>query len=173
MKKYFVSLRKIEPTAMEGYLEDMAEQGYELKPLGESGFFSFEFDEAEKKKVRFVVDITAMDKAAYFQNALDAGWEYMGKTGNCYVWRQEYEEKRPKNFADKVCRQRHCFRMGIGFGIAAFILFSAAIAFIWGCLYEHKFGIHDHIFMYITEAIFELAIAAYFAWGAKRLLDKS
>lgn len=173
MKKYFVSLKKIVPSEMEYYLEEMAANGMMLKNLGEMGFFYFEFEEDIPQKCKYVVDISSLPKRLYIETLVDKGWEYMGKTGNCYVWRQVYEDKRPEDFVDHACRRNHCLRMGIGFAFMACVCVLLALALVWGCMVEHRYATAVHVPLYLSEAFIQLPMAYYFGWAAKRLLAKA
>jgi hypothetical protein len=170
VKKWLVALKKIVPTEMERYLEEMAAEGYQLRSVGEMGLFYFEFDETENKKSKYVVDISALPKVSYMETLLKKEWEYLGKTGNCYIWRKNYEDKRPEDFADKICRKKHCFRLGLIFSLFALLIGILMCALGWGIMFELRQGIKDHVLAYAIEIVLQIPFLIYFIWGARKLL---
>lgn len=107
-KEWFVSLKHMQPSELEYYLEEQAANGYILKKLGELAPFYYEFEEGEKTKTKFVVDKTALAKDMYVETLLGQGWELMGTVGPFYLWRQDYTDKRPKDFTDNAIRSKAC-----------------------------------------------------------------
>ena len=99
-KIIFASLRHIVPSDMEEYLENMQAKGFELRSLADGSLFYFPFGEAETGKAKYAVDSTGLSKALYMQMLIDKGWEYLGRSMNCYIWRKKYKgtgKKRKKN----------------------------------------------------------------------------
>jgi len=172
IRKWGVSLKKIVPSELEFYLENMAAEGYMLKNVGETGIFYFEFEEGLAQKAKYVVDISALPKVTYVGTLIDKGWEYLGKTGNCYIWRMVYEDKRPADFTDKICRRRHCFRLGIFFTLLAFLSLFLMGSLAWGILVEHRNGINVHSWAYAVELVTQIPIVTYSIWAARKLLGE-
>lgn len=173
MKKWLAALKYIKPGDMEDFLESSSREGIHLKMIGQAGLFYFEFEEGEPRKYRYVVDISALPKALYLQTLIEEGWEYMGKTGNCYVWRMEYEEKRPKSFADKICLRKHCNRLAIVALLAMLLCLGAAGALIYSAVLEYRYydGYTVRFIMYLVEALINLPLAVYFFWAGGKLLS--
>lgn len=171
IKEWFVSLKYIVPSEMEYYLEEKAAEGYMLKEVGQMGLFYFEFQEDKVQKCKYVVDISALPKTLYMSTLIDKGWEYLGKTGNCYIWRKCYENERPDDFADYSCRKKHCLRFGLAMLLIAIILLAAIGYLIWGIYMEKKYGVNTHIITYIVEAVIDLPFALLFGNMARKLLN--
>ena len=108
-KEWFVSVKHMQPSELEYYLEAQAANGYILKKLGELAPFYYEFEEGEKTKTKFVVDKTALAKDMYVDTLTGKGWELMGTVGPFYLWRQDYTDKRPKDFTDSAIRGKGYF----------------------------------------------------------------
>ena len=89
--KYFAAFKHIAPSDMEYYLEEMASDGYILTPLAQSGLFFLKFTESRGERVKYVVDVTGLQKHMYMKTLIDKGWEYMGQVMNCHVWKMAYE----------------------------------------------------------------------------------
>ena len=131
-KKMFTALKYIVPSEMEGFLEEMSVDGKILRPVGEGGLFYFEFVEEKAQKARFIVDRSTMDKVLYMQTAIDKGWEYMGKSFNCYIWRKCYEgSARPEALTDQSGVQKHCLRQGIVMTAMALVCLALAVAILY------------------------------------------
>ncbi|MBQ8262171.1 MAG: DUF2812 domain-containing protein [Lachnospiraceae bacterium] len=170
MKKALAALRYIVPSDMEYFLEEQAAEGWKLEHLGEMSLFYFSFEEGPGETAKFIVDVTALPKAVYLQTGIERGWEFMGKTGNCYVWRQVYKDKRPEDFTDKACRKKHCTRMGVGALLFALLCLGAAIALFYGAYIDVTMGESKHCIAYIVEGILQLPLVAYLSWAAHKLL---
>ena len=127
-KEWFVSVKHMQPSELEYYLEAQAANGYILKKLGELAPFYYEFEEGEKTKTKFVVDKTALAKDMYVDTLTGKGWELMGTVGPFYLWRQDYTDKRPKDFTDSAIRGKACKALSIGALIITLI--SACILFL-------------------------------------------
>lgn len=121
-KEWFVSVKHMQPSELEYYLEAQAANGYILKKLGELAPFYYEFEEGEKTKTKFVVDKTALAKDMYVDTLTGKGWELMGTVGPFYLWRQDYTDKRPKDFTDSAIRGKACKALSIGALIITLIL---------------------------------------------------
>ncbi len=170
MKKWFAVCRYVKPDSLEEALENYSRDGFHLMPLGEMSFFYYEFVQAEPVKYRYIVDVSALPKVQYMQTGIEQGWEYLGKTGNCHVWRKPYEERRPESFADKACRRRHCIRVGIAALLAMLICIGGAAALIYGAILERRLGFDRYYIKYIVEAIPLVPLGIYFGWAARKLL---
>lgn len=171
VKEWFVALKYIVPSDMEYYLEEKAAQGYMLKDVGETGILYFEFVEQMSEKCKYVVDFTSLPKSMYMESVMEKGWEYLGKSNNCYIWRKCYKDERPEDFADLVSRKKYCFRMGLGMAIIAFLFLAVIIALVWAIFWEKKQGVDTHMVAYIVEAILNLPFVIYFGLLAKKLFS--
>lgn len=170
MKKWFAACRYVKPDSLEEALENYSRDGFHLTTLGEMSFFYYEFVQSEPIKYRYVVDVSALPKVQYMQTGIEQGWEYLGKTGNCHVWRKAYEERRPGSFADKACRRKHCIRVGIAALAAMLFCIGSAAALIYGAIQEYRYGVGRYYISYIVEAFPLVPLAAYFGWAANKLL---
>ena len=171
-KDWFAALKHPVPADMEYYLEEKASQGLMLCPVGEKGFFYFEFIEDEPQKCKYMVDISKLPKSLYMETMIDNGWSYLGKSGNCYIWRQSYEDVRPKDLSDKVCKQNHCRNLGLIMLFLAILCTVAAGALIWGFIYEIQMEAVKRHYTYIVEAVLQVPLFLYFWWAAHRLLTE-
>ena len=170
VKNWFASLKYIVPTDMEYFLEEKAAEGYMLQEVGSMGLFYFEFVEEMSQKCKYVVDVTRLPKSLYMETVMEKDWEYMGRTGNCYIWRQRYTDSRPEDFADQSTRKKYCLRMGLLMLLLCVIFLGAIGALIWGVYFEHTKGFAVHTAAYIVESVLNLPFAIYFGYQAKRLL---
>lgn len=171
IKEWFVSLKHIVPSDMEYYLEEKAAQGYMLQEVGETGMFYFEFAEQMAEKCKYVVDITSLPKTMYMQSVIEKGWEYLGKSGNCYIWRKCYKDERPEDFADLEARKKYCKRMGIGMAIITFLFLAATIGLIWALFWENSRDQLIHLIPYTTEAVINLPFIICFGIITKNLFS--
>ncbi len=162
VKKYFVSLKHIAPSDLEYYLEEMASSGYALKPFTESGLIYFEFEEVRTERVRYVVDITGLQKQFYMGSLLDRGWEYLGQSFNCHIWRKGYVNgKRPEDFADNDFIRKHCIRLGIAFALLSAlvaVLIAGYAYLIWKAGSAHKIGLHELVYGVLTLVHLPIAL---------------
>ena len=170
-KKMFTALKYIVPSEMETYLEEMSMDGKILRPVGDGGLFYFEFTEEKAQKTRFIVDRSSMPKVSYMQAAIDKGWDYMGKSFNCYIWRKNYEDSnRPEAFTDQVSVQKHCLRQGLVMTAMALVFLALAAAIIY-CLHSERLkGINTHTVQYVEMLVTQLPFILYFAWAGRKLL---
>lgn len=170
-KAWLIPIKYPIPEDLEYYLEEMAAEGYILQPLGEKSLFFYEFEEGKRQKTKYMVDKSTMPMDVYTKMMLDRGWEYMGKSGNCVVWRQDYDEKRPEDCSDKFCKNRHTKNMGIIFLIIALLFVITAGALGYGFYYEKKMNAEYLHYGYILQAVLHLPFAIYFGIKAKKCLD--
>ena len=170
-KKMFAALKYIVPSEMETYLEEMSADGKILRPVGEGGLFYFEFTEEKAQKTRFIVDHSPMSKVLYMQTAIDKGWDYMGKSFNCYIWRKNYEDcNRPEAFTDQPGVQKHCLRQGLVMAAMALVCLALAVAIIYFIQAERRQGINDHTVQYAVMLATQLPFIIYFGWAGRKLL---
>ena len=173
-KKFFAALRYIVPSEMETYLEEMSANGQILRPVGESGLFYFELIEEKPQKTRFIVDHSGMSKVAYMQTAVDSGWDYMGKSFNCEIWRKNYEDSnRPPAFTDQEGVQKHCLRQGLVMAAMALVCLALAVAIVYFMREERLQGISAHTVQYAIMLITQLPFILYFAWAGRKLLAEA
>ncbi len=174
-KRILASMRYIVPSEMEYFLEDMADGGLRLQDLGQAGLFYFSFIEEKAKKSCFVVDISGMPKTDYIGSLTEKGWELMGRSFNCYIWRKDYGEQRPEDFSDKLCLRRHCLRQGIAFLLFG-ILSLAVCCLAFAMLYrEHKLGLSlpAHDMAYTLIGLTQVPLFSWFLWAGVKLLKEA
>lgn len=170
MKKWFAALRYIKPVEMEEFLENSSRDGLNLERLNSLGLFYFSFEKSIPKKYRYVVDISDLPKALYMETLLEDGWEYLGNTLNCHIWRKEYGDRRPEDFADKTCRRKHMIRMGILLLLVFLFMLGAAVALVYGAFNMKKNGMPEYFYRYLVQALFQVPVILYLGWAAKKLL---
>lgn len=171
VNKFFASLKYIIPSDMEYFLEESSAEGLKLLDLGQSSVFAMKFQEAKPEKVKYAVDCTGLSKSLYMQTILDKGWEYMGTTLNCYVWRKPYEgNERPEDFTDKNAIAKHCLKQGIVFAVVALILIVLYALMIIELVAEFKMGKTEHIPAYCVIMTVQLPLLLYSVWAAVRLI---
>ena len=171
VNKFFASLKYIIPSDMEYFLEESSAEGLKLLDLGQSSVFAMKFQEAKPEKVKYAVDCSGLSKSLYMQTILDKGWEYMGTTLNCYVWRKSYEgSDRPEDFTDKNAIAKHCLKQGIVFAVVALILIVLYALMIIELVAEFKMGKTEHIPAYCVIMTVQLPLLLYSVWAAVRLI---
>ena len=97
------------------------------------------------------------------------GWELLGTTANFYVWRQDYEDKRPEDFTDMICRKKHMLTIGLIFFIVGVLCLILAIGSIYGIYLEHRVGIQTHMLLNSIQTVVQIPFIAYFFWSSTRL----
>ena len=171
VNKFFAALKYIIPSDMEYFLEESSAEGLELMDLGQSSVCAMKFLEAKPEKVKYAVDCTGLTKSLYMQTILDKGWEYMGSSLNCYVWRKRYEgSDRPEDFTDKKAIAKHCLKQGIVFGVVALILLVLYTLMIIELVAEFKMGETKHIPLYSIAMTVQLPLLLYSIWASVRLI---
>lgn len=158
-KEWFMLFRYPVPADLEYYLEEQASLGYYLEPLGEKGMFYYTFKEAKSGKCKYMVDVSKLPKSMYIETLMSKGWTYLGTSGNCYVWKQEYVDERPEDMSDKLCKYKHCRNGAILSAIGMLVFLIAAIALIWGTYVELTYGGHIKHHIYIFEAVINFFVS--------------
>ncbi len=175
VKKYLAAFKHIAPSDMEYYLEEMAANGYILEPLSQSGLFCMSFDESKPEKVKYVVDVTGLQKHLYMKTLVDKGWEYMGQVTNCHVWKMSYEgNDRPADFADQRCIRKHCIRLGLFFALIALLMLFLFGAYIYLIYKEHAVAMEvKHDVLYAVLAALQIPFTAIFAILSAKLFKEA
>lgn len=169
-KVWFAALRHPVPDDMEFYLEKMAAEGKMLCPVGQMGLFYYEFIDDAPQKCKYMVDVTRLPKALYMDTLISEGWYFLGQSGNCYIWRQPYDEHRPKEMGDRTCKERHCRNLGLVFLFMALICIVAAFLLCRGFYLEIQYKAVTRHVSYIVEAALQIPFIGYFLWASHRLL---
>ncbi len=172
-KIIFASLRHIVPSDMEEYLENMQAKGFELRSLADGSLFYFPFGEAETGKAKYAVDSTGLSKALYMQMLIDKGWEYLGRSMNCYIWRKKYEgSDRPSDFTDKAGLKKHCLIQGAVFMLLALVMLALYVFMVLEITGGYKMGndIKKMLITYIIFMVIQLPILIYLVWAGIKLL---
>ena len=171
VNKFFAALKYIVPSDMEYFLEESSAEGLKLLDLGQSSVFAMKFQESKPEKVKYAVDCTGLSKSLYMQTILDNGWEFMGTSLNCYVWRKAYEgSKRPEDFTDKLSIAKHCLKQGIVFAAVAVILLVLYTLMIIELVAEFKMGKTEHIPLYCIAMTVQLPVLLYSVWASIKLI---
>lgn len=161
-KEWFVIFKNLQPSELEYFLEEQASKGRILKKIGEMGLFYFEFEEGDVTKTKYVVDKSALPKEVYVKTLLDKGWELMGTNGPFYIWRQDYEDKRPKDFTDVAIREKTCKIMAAVCAVITILLIVLAVGYgnlvyrTWGFLPKWRVGI------YILGVVLQIPFVYFF-----------
>lgn len=175
LKKYFAAFKHIAPSDMEFFLEEMASNGYILEPFSQSGLLYLKFSESRGEYVRYVVDVTGLQKHLYMKTLIDQGWEYMGQTLNCHIWKKAYEKgDRPADFADVRCIRTHCIRMGVVFAVLAILMLALFAGYIFLIYNEHAHAMEvKHDVLYALLACIQVPFTAFFAFLAYKLFKEA
>ena len=175
INKYFAAFKHIAPSDLEYYLEEMASDGFILAPLSQSGLFCFKFAEEKGERVKYVVDVTGLQKHLYMKTLIDKGWEYMGQVLNCHIWKMTYEgSDRPEDFADHSCIRKHCIRMGIVFIILALLMLLLFGGYLFLIYKEHAVAVPEkHDLIYGILAGVQIPFTAIFAILAAKLFKEA
>ena len=175
INRYFAAIKHIAPSDMEYYLEEMASKGYILAPLSQSGLFCLKFTESRGEHVKYVVDVTGLQKHMYMKMLIDKGWEYMGQVLNCHIWKMSYDgSERPADFADQRCIRAHCIKMGIVFALVAVMLLLLFAGYIFLIYKEHAAAVPEkHDVLYGIMAALQIPFAAVFGILSARLFKEA
>ena len=173
--KYFAAFKHIAPSDMEYYLEEMASNGYILEPLAQSGMFFLKFAEGRPERIKYVVDVTGLQKHLYMKTLIDKGWEYMGQVMNCHVWKMAYKDgERPADFADQRCIRGHCIRMGAAFAVVAVLMLLLFAGYIYLIYSEHAAAAEvKHDVLYAILAVIQIPFTVFFAILAAKLFREA
>ena len=174
VKRFFAALKHVSPMDLEYYLEEEHSAGHILRPIGQEGLLYFSFTEERPDKCAYAVDISDLPRALYVPTLVEKGWEPMGRTMNCYVWRQYYKgDRRPESFADRECLRKHCIRLGIVMLILG-VLLLALSGMYFNLFRQAKLqGVTDNNWKYILFGILHLPFFAYFAFAARKLFREA
>ena len=100
------------PADYENWLEKLALKGLYPKKISKWSSLVLRFDKKEGKKYRYVLDLQTSLVPDYIKAYESFGWELCGKITNAYLWRMEYEGKRPESFTDRQTLQERNHRFG-------------------------------------------------------------
>lgn len=170
-KEWFVSVKNLQPSELEYFLEAQAANGYILKKLGELAPFYYEFEEGEKTKTKFVVDKSALPKDMYVQTLIDKGWELMGTVGPFYLWRKDYSDKRPDDFTDITIRNKTCKILSIGALVITAILVFLMAGYAYHLYQIYLFRDMVKIVIDIIGVIIQLPFIYFFFRAYRKYRD--
>ncbi len=175
IKKYFAAFKHIAPSDMEFFLEEMASDGYILEPLSQSGLLYLKFAESRGEYVRYVVDVTGLQKHMYMKTLIDQDWEYMGQVLNCHIWKKVYDKgDRPADFADIRCIRSHCIKMGVVFVILALLMLLLFAGYLFLIYKEHANAMPEkHDLIYGLLAFLQIPFTAFFGIMAYKLFREA
>ena len=97
---WFSTFRYVVPAEYEAWLERMAAEGWNIDRIGQWSSVRMVFHKTLPKRYRYVFDINLKPDKSYMAAYEEFGWEFAGQTGNCFIWRREYESVRPESFSD-------------------------------------------------------------------------
>ena len=99
--KFLSSFFHPNPSDYEAWLENLALKGWHPKEINQWNSAVMGFEKKEPKKYRYVLDLQTSYDSDYIKVYEEFGWELCGKITNAFLWRMEYDEKRPESFTDK------------------------------------------------------------------------
>lgn len=170
-KEWFVTMRNLQPSELEYYLESQAANGYILKKLGELCLFYYEFEEGKSTKTKYVVDKSALPKELYLQTLTEKGWELMGTAGPFFIWRQDYTDKRPEDFTDYTVRAKMCKIMAIVCAIITFVLVFLMAGYGYAIYQEKQLGVNTHFWIYLIGVVGQIPFIYLFGRAFKKFKD--
>lgn len=135
MKKYFTAYRNVVPAEYEKWFENLAAEGWHPKTINHFSSMIMTFEKNEPKQYKYAIELLGRLKKDRVKIYKDFGWEYVGRMSSIFVWRNEYENKRPELFTDKetkVLRSKR-FIIAISFSFTIF-LFAFIITLILAML---------------------------------------
>lgn len=124
MKKYFTAYRNVVPSEYEKWFEDLATEGWHPQKISHFSSMVMTFEKKEPKKYKYAIELLGRLKKDRVKIYKEFGWEYVGRMSSIFVWRSEYENKRPELFTDKetkVLRSKR-FVVAISFSFAIFLI---------------------------------------------------
>lgn len=124
MKKYFTAYRNVVPSEYEKWFEEYAAEGWHPIKINHFSSMVMTFEKNEPKKYKYAIELLGRLKKDRIKIYKDFGWEYVGRMSSIFVWRSEYENKRPELFTDtesKVLRSKR-FVTAISFSFAVFLI---------------------------------------------------
>lgn len=167
--KWFSIFRKVVPADFENWLETLASQGWNIDKIGQFSSIKMTFVKTDPKQYRYVFDLNAFPGKDYINTYKQFGWEFVGQTSSCFVWRKEYTDSRPESFTDKESLIGRNRRVKNAVSIV-FVMLLIGIA-------ASLVGIGVHIYRGNAERILELSLgtlllavsAAYIGWVVKKI----
>ncbi|MBR3305709.1 MAG: DUF2812 domain-containing protein [Lachnospiraceae bacterium] len=174
-RKLFAGLRHMVPGDLEYWLEECNSEGLKLVHTGQTGMLYFSFVEDTPEKTRYVIDCPTMPKALYFSALVDDGWESLGQSMNCYIWRKTYTDgDRPADFSDKAGVRMHCFRQGLAFLLMFLAFLALFIAVAYAFYLRFKAGLSPvQIVEFAAILVFHIPFIVFFGIGSGKLLRES
>ena len=167
--EWFSIFRKVVPADFEDWLETLASQGWNIDKIGQFSSIKMTFAKTDPKQYRYVFDLNAFPGKDYINTYEQFGWEFVGQTASCFVWRKEYTDSRPESFTDKESLIGRNKRVKNAVSIAFAMLLIGIVASL--------VGIGVHIYRGNTEKILELSLetlliavlAVYLGWVVNKI----
>jgi len=97
---FFPAFKRVVPADFENWLENMAAEGWHIERVRQWSSIIMIFKKGKSKKYRFVYDLRAIAGKDYISTYRQFGWENLGRMASVYIWRMEYDGKRPEAFTD-------------------------------------------------------------------------
>ena len=108
MIKFLSSFFHPIPSDYEEWLENLALKGWHPKEINKWNSLVMGFEKKGPKKYRYVLDLQTSYNSDYIKVYEEFGWELCGRITNAFLWRMEYDEKRPESFTDvQTLRERN------------------------------------------------------------------
>lgn len=95
------AFKTVVPADYENWLEHLASAGWNIDHIGQWSSISMTFYRSKPKKYRYIFDLQAYPKKDYKSTYEQFGWEFVGQMASCYIWRKEYNDKRPEAFTNR------------------------------------------------------------------------
>ena len=123
------------------------------------------------EKIKYAVDCTSLSKALYMETLINKGWEYSGRSMNCYIWKKRYTGlDRPEDFTDKAALKKHCLILGVVFFLFAAVILSLWAVMIWEMVKYDPEIMKRKIPVFIVSMVIQLPIMLYMLWAGYRLI---
>lgn len=99
VKKMFIWWWGWQATRIEGWLEEMEAQGWNLQRVWANGL-RFQFISDEPRTMRYCFDYQEQPDDHYKVIFRDAGWNLVWFQSGWFLWAQEYQRARPEIYTD-------------------------------------------------------------------------
>ena len=148
------------PADFEDKMERLAQEGWNVRKVGQWSSLRMEFEKTEPRRYRYVYDINTAPKPDYIATYQDFGWEFVGQMASCFLWRKAYEGERPEIFSDIESRRRRNRNVKNAV-MVSFVMFTLAFLIALGALVFCLPGMDAE---QIGQAVLGLALSGLFAW---------
>jgi hypothetical protein len=157
----FPVFRRLLPSDLENWLEQMADKGWHLDKIGQWSSILMVFRRGEPGKYRFVYDPQVSHRPEYIQTYEQFGWEFLGRMASAHIWRMKYRDERPDAFSDPeslVKRNRYNLAT-VSVSFTIFLITTLAAGISLG-FFSDSLSTGDRVQVIIAEVFFGLITAA-------------